>query len=63
MTGWKSKVGGVLVALGGLVGTMSTAFPEYQTVFVSGGVFLGALGTAFLGIGIAHKIEKAAPGK
>lgn len=61
MTGWKSKWGGIFVAVGAAIGSAAAIAPDPR---VGGwlkfaGVLIGGFGTALLGVGVAHKIEKA----
>jgi hypothetical protein len=65
MTGWKSKWGGVLVAIGSALGAAAAVAPveEFKPWIVFFGVLTGGLGAALLGIGIAHKVEKAGNNK
>ncbi len=64
MTGWKSKWGGILVGVGTALGASAAVAPtaamEPWLLFL--GILVGGLGTAILGVGIAHKIEKAGSG-
>lgn len=50
MSGWKTKLGAVLIVLAPLAEVLG--YPEYRDVVLALGVALG-------GIGIGHKIEKA----
>jgi hypothetical protein len=63
MEGWKTKTGAVLVALAGIVKMLEPVLPglflPYAEWFVFAEVFCAAAGAAFMGIGIAHKIEKS----
>lgn len=61
MKGWKSKYGGILVAVGTTLGASAAVAPtpEMQPWLVFLGILVGGVGTALLGIGVAHKIEKA----
>ena len=65
ITGWKTKTGAVLVALAGIIAATSGVIPGELAVygewinFVE--VLLAAAGAAFMGVGIAHKVEKADP--
>ncbi len=54
MHGWKTWTGGGLLA--GATFLQALGYPEFGTM-------LGNFGLTFLGVGIAHKIEKAANGK
>ncbi len=61
MTGWKSKYGAILVGIGTALGASAAVAPttamEPWLIFL--GILVGGLGTALLGVGIAHKVEKA----
>ena len=61
MTGWKSKWGGILVAIGTTLGASAAVAPtpELQPWLVFLGILVAGAGTALLGVGVAHKIEKA----
>jgi hypothetical protein len=61
MTGWKSKWGGILVGIGTALGGAAAVAPteELKPWMVFLGVLIGGFGTALLGVGIAHKVEKA----
>ncbi len=61
MTGWKSKYGAILVGIGTALGASASVAPmeEIKPWLVFLGVLIGGFGTALLGIGIAHKVEKA----
>ena len=54
MRGWKTWTGGGMLA--GATFLQAMGYPEFGTM-------LGNFGLTFLGVGIAHKIEKAANGK
>ena len=60
--GWKTKVGAVLVALsGGLWAWAQVApTPEIATWCNFSAAILGGMGLSLLGVGVGHKIEKAA---
>ena len=60
--GWKTKVGAVLVALsGGLFGGAQMApSPEIAAWCNFAAAILGGMGLSLLGVGVGHKIEKAA---
>lgn len=58
MSGWKTKAGSMVLALGGFVMAMSKAFPDFDDLLNSGGQFLVATGTALTAWGLGHKIEK-----
>ena len=64
MEGWKTKTGAVLIALAGVLKAMEPVLPgiliPYGEWFVFAEVICAAAGAAFMGVGIAHKIEKAA---
>ena len=64
MTGWKTKTGAVCIALAGILKAVEPVLPgmflPYAEWFVFAEVLLAAAGAAFMGVGIAHKIEKAA---
>ena len=66
MTGWKTKVGAILVAVGGALAASSEAVPpgyvELSGWLKFAGILVGAVGTGFLGVGIGHKVEKLTPG-
>jgi hypothetical protein len=62
MTGWKSKFGGVLLAIGGgclAVAQLSGFYPKVAFWMQVAGAFMTTVGGSLLGVGIAHKIEKA----
>ena len=61
ISGWKSKWGGILVGIGTAIGSAAAVAPteDLKPWLVFFGVLIGGLGTALLGIGVAHKIEKA----
>ena len=63
MTGWKTKLGAVLIALGGILAAAGPVLPAellvYAEWFKFAEVILMAAGAAFGTVGIAHKIEKA----
>jgi len=63
LTGWKTKTGAALIAIAGVVGCLIPVLPAgiivYAAWFEFGAKLFGAAGAAFLGIGIAHKVEKA----
>jgi len=59
ITGWKSITGMVLIAIGTVMTTIPPLFEGQESI----GKTLIGLGAALGGIGIAHKIEKAAPTK
>lgn len=61
MTGWKSKYGGILIGIGTAIGASAAVSPtpELQPWLVFFGILIGGLGSALLGIGVAHKVEKA----
>jgi len=55
MKGWKTKVGTILAALGGILEGAPGLFPYQELV----GKILLAVGASLATWGIAHKIEKA----
>lgn len=61
MEGWKSKVGGILIAISTGLFACCDFIPDEEigqwTKAVS--IALGGIGTSLLGVGMAHKIEKA----
>jgi hypothetical protein len=61
MTGWKSKVGTITMAVGTtLLGASGVApNPELGVWLQFAGTLITGFGTALLGWGIAHKIEKS----
>ena len=61
MTGWKSKWGAILMAIGATLGSGAALAPleEMKPWLIFMGALIGGLGTALLGVGISHKIEKA----
>jgi hypothetical protein len=65
LTGWKSKYGGILVAIGAALGSSAALIPieKMKSWLVFLGVLLGGIGTGLLGVGIAHKVEKSAAAK
>jgi len=67
MEGWKTKTGAVLIAVAGVVKALEPILPglfmPYAEWFVFAEVLFAAAGAAFMGVGIAHKIEKAAASK
>lgn len=62
MTGWKTKVGGICTTLGGVLFAASEVVPrpDWKPWFVFFSVIFATAGASLLGVGIAHKIEKAA---
>jgi len=54
MTGWKTKAGAALLAVGAFI---SATWPEFTDLAKA----IEGVGVAVMGIGIAHKIEKSAP--
>ena len=60
MKGWKSKVGAIVFAFGGglIAGSKVAPSPEIEMWLMFIGTILASSGTALLGVGIAHKIEK-----
>jgi hypothetical protein len=56
LKGWKTWTGAVMVAIGGILQGMPELFPGQTSL----ATFLLSIGAALGGIGIAHKIEKAA---
>jgi hypothetical protein len=63
MEGWKTKVGAVLIALTGILAAAGPVLPVELAAYAEWLKFaqaiLAAAGAAFMGVGIAHKIEKA----
>lgn len=61
MTGWKSKYGAILMGLGTAIGASAAVAPtpEMQPWLVFLGILIGGVGSALVGVGIAHKVEKA----
>lgn len=62
MTGWKTKVGAILIAIGSALVAGSEAVPP-GNVELSGwlkfaGVLIGGVGAGIGTVGIGHKIEK-----
>ena len=64
ITGWKTKTGAVLIAVSGILMAMNPVLPAalgpYAEWFKFAEVILATAGAAFMGVGIAHKVEKAA---
>ena len=64
MTGWKTKVGAVLIALGGILAAATPVLPaeiaQYAEWIHFVEVIFMAAGAAFGVVSVAHKIEKAA---
>jgi hypothetical protein len=64
LTGWKTKVGAVCIALGGILAAASPVLPAEIAIYAEWvhfvEVILMAAGAAFGVVGVAHKIEKAA---
>ena len=60
MSGWKSKWGAILMAIGATLGSGAALAPleEMKPWLVFLGALIGGLGTALLGVGISHKIQK-----
>ena len=65
MKGWKTKLGAALVGAAGIVTAMSNTLPPELLIYLPWFDFVTAVfaaaGTAFLGIGLGHKIEKSGP--
>lgn len=65
LDGWKTKWGGILMAIGSAIGGASRVAPNPELaqwlVFI--GVLVGGFGTALLGVGIGHKVQKSAAAK
>jgi hypothetical protein len=63
MTGWKTKVGAVLIALGGILAAAGPVLPAELLVYAEWfhfvEVIMMAAGASFGVVGIAHKVEKA----
>ena len=61
LDGWKSKWGGILLAAGSAIGAASEVAPnpELGKWMIFLGVLIGGVGTALLGVGVAHKVQKA----
>ena len=63
MEGWKTKLGAVLIALAGVITAVSGVLPPelapYLPWFTFAEALFATIGAAFMGIGIAHKVEKA----
>lgn len=65
MTGWKSKYGGIAMAIGGALLACAQVVPEpvgesssLKLIFMLAGTFLTVGGGSLLGVGVAHKVEK-----
>ena len=66
MTGWKSKWGAIIAAIGAALTAAAQVSPEVMlgNTMLSdwmqfAGILITGFGTALLGVGIAHKVEKA----
>ena len=61
--GWKTKTGAVLVALSGILMAVSPVLPvalgPYAEWFKFVEIIMATAGAAFMGVGIAHKVEKS----
>jgi len=57
MSGWKTWLGMSLIAVGTAMQAFETVIPELVAI----GDLLIGFGVALGGVGVAHKIEKAAP--
>jgi hypothetical protein len=65
MQGWKTKTGAIIFAIGGALLAASQVVPDFPSPFWANmckfvGTILSAGGGSLAGVGIAHKIEKAA---
>jgi len=62
MKGWKTKVGSVLMALAGGAEAGAQVCPDPQVTpwLHFAAAILAAMGAAFMGYGIGHKIETTA---
>lgn len=62
MSGWKTKLGAGLVAIGGILGPVGKAIGGDLGEGVGQlGVALVTIGGALAAVGIGHKIDKAGP--
>ena len=62
MTGWKTKTGAALLAAAGVLaavkGVMPAELQQYEQWFKFAEAIFAAVGAAFIGYGIGHKVEK-----
>ena len=60
MSGWKTKTGSILTAVGGVLATAANGcpVPDWSPWLQYLGGVIASIGVALMGYGIGHKIEK-----